>query len=121
MQKSSEAVIGDGETRTVMNKETALVHCCFRMMCIDYILVCAGGLGMAGKVVNIIGWQNESAVSYSNYIVRFCLFNGSYWTYPEECCRGGMDSIPREEKQIQSGTQRKGVVRCLHIPLGEST
>ena len=39
-----------------------------------------------------------------------CLFNGSYWTYPEECCRGGMDSILREEKQIQSGTQRKGIV-----------
>ena len=37
-------------------------------------------------------------------------FNGSYWTYPEECCRGGMDSISREEKQIQSGTQRKGIV-----------
>ena len=31
-----------------------------------WVLVCAGGLGMTGKVVSITGWQNESSVSYSN-------------------------------------------------------
>ena len=31
---------------------------------VNCILDYAGGLGMTGKIVRIIGWQNESAVSY---------------------------------------------------------
>ena len=41
--------------------------------------MCAGGVGMTGRVVSVTGWQNESAVSYSNYIaisMRVCLMVG---------------------------------------------